>query len=63
MRTGAVPESKIDALRRRFSGSAEVQTLHSQATTGTPVEVPLPRTVAVTNQEFSNFSIASFIAS
>src|SRR5881394_1351031 len=32
-----------DCRRRLFFGFAEVQTRHEQPTTGTPVEVPVPR--------------------
>ncbi|HEY0795769.1 MAG TPA: hypothetical protein VGD64_08305 [Acidisarcina sp.] len=41
--TLSVQVTLIDGLERRSRGSIEVQTLQSQPSVGTPIEVPLPR--------------------
>src|SRR5881409_1622254 len=44
-----------DCLRRLFRGSPEEQMLQLQPTTGTPVEVPVPRKVTIIEIRISNF--------
>jgi hypothetical protein len=41
----APPSIKIAQRRRRLRGSADVHTAQRQPITGTPLEVPQPRTV------------------
>src|SRR5690349_7676747 len=46
-----------DCRRRLLRGSSDVQTAQRQPTTGTPVEVPVPRNVTMMNGRGSRFEV------